>query len=58
MNAARSGPAVRLTEAQKLDWLHLIRCENIGPRTFRPLLNRYGGAGAALEALPALIAAG
>ncbi len=58
MNGARSGPAVRLTEAQKLDWLRLIRCENIGPRTFRFLLNRYGGAGAALEALPALIAAG
>jgi hypothetical protein len=26
----------RLTEEQKLDWLHLIRCENIGPRTSPP----------------------
>ena len=27
-----------------------------GPRTFRELVNRYGGAGAALEALPELVA--
>src|SRR2546421_8914740 len=45
----------RLTDEQRLDWLQLIRCENIGPRTFRTLLNRFGGAGAALEALPELI---
>jgi DNA processing protein len=45
---------VRLTEAQKLDWLRLIRSEGVGPRTFRHLLNRFGGAGAALEALPGL----
>ena len=47
--------APRLTDAQRLDWLQLIRSENIGPRTFRTLLNRFGGAGAALEALPDLI---
>ncbi|MEA2861524.1 MAG: processing protein [Methylobacteriaceae bacterium] len=47
--------APRLTDEQRLDWLQLIRCENIGPRTFRTLLNRFGGAGAALEALPDLI---
>ncbi|GAC1333352.1 MAG: DNA-processing protein DprA [Beijerinckiaceae bacterium] len=46
---------LRLTDAQRLDWLQLIRCENIGPRTFRMLLNRFGGAGAALEALPDLV---
>jgi DNA processing protein len=45
----------RLADEQRLDWLQLIRCENIGPRTFRTLLNRFGGAGAALEALPDLI---
>jgi DNA processing protein len=45
----------RLTDEQRLDWLQLIRCENVGPRTFRTLLNRFGGAGAALEALPELI---
>jgi DNA processing protein len=46
---------LRLTDEQRLDWLQLIRCENVGPRTFRTLLNRFGGAGAALGALPGLI---
>ncbi|SFG95978.1 DNA-processing protein DprA [Methylobacterium gossipiicola] len=45
---------MQLNEAQRLDWLRLIRAEGIGPRTFRTLINRYGGAGAALEALPTL----
>jgi DNA processing protein len=45
---------VRLSEEQRLDWLRLIRTENIGPRTFRDLINHYGGARAALNALPAL----
>jgi DNA processing protein len=43
-----------LTDGQKLDWLRLIRSDNVGPRTFRELINRYGGADAALKALPAL----
>ena len=45
---------VRLSEEQRLDWLRLIRSDNIGPRTFRDLINHYGGARAALAALPAL----
>jgi len=45
---------VRLSEEQRLDWLRLIRTDNIGPRTFRDLVNHYGGARAALAALPAL----
>lgn len=45
---------MQLTDAQRLDWLRLIRSEGIGPRTFRTLVNRFGGAGAALEALPSL----
>jgi len=45
---------MRLSKTQRLDWLRLIRSENIGPRTFRSLVNRYGGAGPALEALPEL----
>ena len=45
---------VRLTGEQRLDWLRLIRSENIGPRTFRTLINRYGSARAALDALPEL----
>jgi DNA processing protein len=45
---------VRLTDEQRLDWLRLIRSENVGPRTFRALINHFGGARAAIEALPAL----
>ncbi len=47
-----------LGDAERFDWLRLIRSENIGPRTFATLIARYGGAGAALDALPALIARG
>jgi DNA processing protein len=45
---------VILTDEQRLDWLRLIRSENVGPRTFRALINQFGGASAALEALPDL----
>lgn len=48
----------RLSERQRLQWLRLIRTENVGPATFRDLINRYGSAGAALEALPELAARG
>jgi DNA processing protein len=41
-----SGKAgVRLTDEQRLDWLRLIRSDNVGPRTFRALINHFGGAG-------------
>lgn len=43
-----------LTPAQRIAWLRLIRTNNIGPATFRLLINRFGSAEAALEALPAL----
>jgi DNA processing protein len=45
---------LRLSDEQRLDWLRLIRSENVGPRTFRTLLNHCGGARAALAALPDL----
>ena len=44
----------QLTPAQRVAWLRLIRTENVGPQTFRQLVNREGSAEAALEALPAL----
>src|SRR6266849_874540 len=44
----------KISEETKLDWLRLIRSDHVGPHTFRALLNRYGGARAALEALPDL----
>ncbi|MFO1125646.1 MAG: DNA-processing protein DprA [Methylocystis sp.] len=53
---SEASPAGRLNEEQLVDWLRLIRSENVGPRTFRQLINRFGGAGAALEALPSLAA--
>nr|WP_210339876.1 DNA-processing protein DprA [Bosea sp. ASV33] len=43
-----------LSDRQRLDWLRLIRSESIGPRSFRSLMNRFGGAAGALDALPDL----
>lgn len=43
-----------LSDAQRIDWLRLIRSDNVGPRTFRSLINHYGSARAALERLPDL----
>jgi DNA processing protein len=48
----------RLSDEQRLNWLRLIRSENVGPATFRDLINHYGTAAAALEALPELAARG
>ena len=44
----------RLNDAQRLAWLRLIRSENVGPATFRALVNQFGGAQNAIEALPTL----
>ena len=54
MNAKRKS----LTEAERLDWLRLIRSENVGPIPFPRLLERYGSAARALDALPELAARG
>jgi DNA processing protein len=43
-----------LNPQERLDWLRLIRSENVGPVTFYQLLQRYGSASAALAALPDL----
>lgn len=45
---------ITLTEKQKLSWLRLIRSDNIGPVTFRDLINHFGSAEAALDVLPDL----
>lgn len=45
---------VRISRDQRIAWLRLIRADNVGPATFRSLLNHYGSAQAALEALPDL----
>jgi DNA processing protein len=50
--AAAPLPTAKLAAAETLACLRLIRSENVGPVTFRELINRYGGAARALEALP------
>ncbi|MDR3373872.1 MAG: DNA-processing protein DprA [Ancalomicrobiaceae bacterium] len=47
-------PGVTLSDAQRRAWLRLIRSENVGPVTFRALVNHFGSADKALEALPDL----
>ena len=47
-------PQAPLNASQRLACLRLIRSENVGPVTFRELINHFGGAEEALEALPAL----
>ena len=43
-----------LGDEERLAWLRLIRSDNIGPRTFRDLLDHCGSAREALETLPGL----
>lgn len=47
-------PRYRLSDTERLDWLRLIRTENVGPITFFRLLERFGSAAAAIAALPDL----
>jgi DNA processing protein len=54
MTAGRSRPQIGLDDGQRLAWLRLIRSENIGPITFRELINHFGSGSAALEAAPEL----
>lgn len=50
--AGRQG--IALSEKQRIAWLRLIRSDNVGPVTFRDLINHFGSAEAALEMLPEL----
>ncbi len=54
MGAREPDDGIRLTDDERLDWLRLIRSENVGPRTFRALVDHCGSAQAALSALPNL----
>jgi DNA processing protein len=47
-------PVAKLDPEQRLACLRLIRSDNVGPVTFRELINHYGGAVQALDALPEL----
>jgi DNA processing protein len=50
----RSPGTTHLTDAARIDWLRLIRSDNVGPRTFRSLIRHFGSAKLALERLPDL----
>ncbi len=52
VGAGRKG--IALTDRQRVAWLRLIRSDNVGPATFRDLINHFGTAEAALDALPEL----
>jgi DNA processing protein len=52
--SGRAWEGHKLSDAQRFDWLRLWRSESVGPRTFRALINRFGSAKAAVEALPAV----
>ncbi len=41
-----------MTEAERIDWLRLIRSRRVGPVTFHRLIAEHGSAAAALLALP------
>ena len=45
---------IALTDRQRIAWLRLIRSDNVGPVTFRELINHFGSAETALAALPEL----
>lgn len=47
-------PVAELGEAERLACLRLIRSDNVGPVTFRELINHFGGAQQALAAVPEL----
>src|ERR1700744_5973305 len=47
-------PPIKITDAERIDCLRLIRSDNVGPRTFRSLVRHFGSAREALENLPDL----
>jgi DNA processing protein len=47
-------PVAELGEEERIACLRLIRSENVGSVTFRELINHFGGAQAALAAVPEL----
>lgn len=52
--SANSKHGIRLSDQQRLNWLRLIRTENIGPVAFRDLIMFCGSAASAIERLPDL----
>lgn len=50
----QTAPQKNFTDQDKINWLRLFRTDNVGPVTFYRLLDRFGSAGEALNALPHL----
>lgn len=44
----------KASDSEKLEWLRLIRTRNVGPKSFQALMELYGSAKSALEAIPHL----
>ncbi|NHT75179.1 DNA-protecting protein DprA [Rhizobiaceae bacterium CRRU44] len=51
---SQESKGIALTDRQRIAWLRLIRSDNVGPVTFRDLINHVGSAETALEMLPEL----
>ena len=43
-----------LSDAERCDWLRLLRSQNVGPATFFNLMRHFGSAAVALEAVPGM----
>ncbi|MBY7649294.1 MAG: DNA-protecting protein DprA [Candidatus Liberibacter europaeus] len=54
MNINSKKRGVQLTYEQKISWLRLIRSDNVGPLTFRDMINYFGSAEQAIEMIPEL----
>lgn len=58
MTASGASRGIRLSDRQRLNWLRLIRSENIGPVTFYDLIAHFGSAADALLMVPELMRRG
>jgi len=58
MRLRDSSRANRLDPAERFAWLQLARSPGIGPKSHARLIERFGSAGAAVAALPSLLATG
>ena len=56
MKQPAAGP--HLSDRQRVHWLRLIRTSNVGPASFRGLIDRFGSAENAIEMLPETMMAG
>ncbi|MHA1563986.1 MAG: DNA-processing protein DprA, partial [Alphaproteobacteria bacterium] len=44
-------PSMTIADGERIARLRLFRCENVGPITFHRLIERFGSATDALEAI-------